>query len=145
MTLGDLYGLLPFAQLSDNVTGCMLLVVIGMSLIKISPVNLDPWAMLGAWIQKVIGVKALSDRMEKKDAMDARTRILRFDDECINLMRHSREMFEAVLIDCDDYLKYCESHPGFKNSIADEAIGHVKTVYRRCKEENDFLVVRKDS
>ncbi len=144
MALRDLYALMPFAQLSDNLTGCAILVMIGMSLIKISPINMDPWATFGKWIQKAIGVKALSDRMEKKDAIDARTRILRFDDECINLMRHSREMFEAVLIDCDEYLHYCDAHPGFKNSIADEAIEHVKTVYRRCKEDNDFLVVRKD-
>lgn len=144
MTLRDIYALMPFAQLSDNLTGCAILVMIGMSLIKVSPINMDPWAAAGKWIQKVIGVKSLSDRMEKKDAIDARTRILRFDDECINLMRHSREMFEAVLIDCDEYLHYCDAHPGFKNSIADEAIEHVKTVYRRCKEENDFLVVRKD-
>jgi hypothetical protein len=114
-----------------------------MSLVQISKIEVNPWSWVGRVIQKIIGVKDLADRMDRRDAIDARARIIRFDDECINQMRHSKAMFDAILIDCDDYESYCASHPGFRNSIAADAIDHIKDIYHDCKATNDFLFVRK--
>ena len=114
-----------------------------MSLVQISKIEINPWSWVGRCIQRAIGVRDLAERMDRRDAVDARSRIIRFDDECLNQMRHSKAMFDAVLIDCDTYNEYCESHPGFRNSIAADAIEHIKEIYHDCKATNDFLVVRK--
>jgi hypothetical protein len=128
---------------TNTQTGILMLIGGVMSLVQISKIEVNPWSWVGRVIQKLIGVKDLADRMDRRDAIDARARIIRFDDECINQMRHSKAMFDAILIDCDDYESYCVSHPGFRNSIAADAIDHIKDIYHDCKATNDFLFVRK--
>ena len=81
----------------------------------------------------------LDSRENKKDAMDARTRILRFDDELRNKMQHSLEYFQEILRDIDYYEKYCSKHPDFKNTYAVDAVEHIKKVFRQCKDENSFI------
>jgi hypothetical protein len=124
-------------------TGFLLLIGGVMSVVEVSKIRLNPWSYIGRLIQRLIGVKELSERMDRRDAVDARSRIIRFDDECMNQMRHSKAMFDAVLIDCDFYNEYCKTHPGFRNSIAADAIDHIKEIYHDCKATNDFLFVRK--
>ena len=124
-------------------TGIAIIVGAVMSVIQVSKININPWTWVGRMIQKAIGVKDLADRMDKRDAIDARSRIIRFDDECINQIRHSKAMFDAVLIDCDSYEEYTTAHPEFRNSIAEDSIRNIKEIYHKLKAENDFLVVRK--
>lgn len=133
-----------FGFFTGTQTGILMLIGGVMSLVQISKIEINPWSWVGRCIQRAIGVRDLAERMDRRDALDARSRIIRFDDECINQMRHSKAMFDAVLIDCDFYNEYCEAHPGFRNSIAADAIDHIKEIYHDCKVTNDFLLVRKD-
>ena len=75
----------------------------------------------------------------KNQASTARTRILRFSDEILHKMRHSKEMFDQINEDIDAYRKYCDKHPEYKNNKAVMAIGNIEKVYEICLEQHDFL------
>ena len=68
-----------------------------------------------------------------------RYRILRFNDEIIQEVRHTKEHFDQILEDIDNYEKFCKENPDFPNNKAVLAIKNIKDVYDRCIEENDFL------
>lgn len=80
-----------------------------------------------------------SAEREKDKAIEARTRIIRFDDELYNGMKHSREYFKQILSDIDSYEKYCAENPSFKNSEAVEAIANVRKTYEECRENHKFI------
>ena len=83
-------------------------------------------------------IDSLSDKVDQNSATLARTHILRFDDELINSVHHSKEYFEQTLMDIDTYEAFCASHPGYKNSYAEAAIRHIKKVFDKLKEEHAF-------
>lgn len=68
-----------------------------------------------------------------------RTRILRFNDELIRGIHHTKEHFGDVLDDITEYGVYCGEHKEFKNEKAVEAIANIKRVYRNCEKDNSFL------
>jgi hypothetical protein len=83
-------------------------------------------------------ISILSDKVDKNAAVLARTHILRFDDELINGVHHSREYFRQQLQDIDTYIAYCDTHPGFKNSYADAAIHHIRHTYEELLNTREF-------
>ena len=76
---------------------------------------------------------------DEKEARNARRRILRFNDELLRDIDHSKEYFDDILSDVDYYERFCEMHPGFLNSKANMAIENVRRCYRNCIEKNNFL------
>lgn len=74
-------------------------------------------------------IEILSDKVDRNQAILARTHILRFDDELLNDIKHSKEYFSQQLQDIDTYESYCRLHPEFKNSYATAAIAHVRKTY----------------
>ena len=68
-----------------------------------------------------------------------RTRILRFNDELIRGIRHTKEHFDDVLDDITEYTRYCEANKDYKNEKAVQAIANVRRTYQKCEEDNDFL------
>ena len=91
---------------------------------------------IGRLSDEVAQVKEDADRRE---AVLSRTHILRFDDELINGIKHSKEYFCQQLHDIDVYEQYCESHRDFQNSYAVMAIAHIRSTYKECLEENKFI------
>ena len=89
-------------------------------------------------IEKKSGIKDLNDRFDLKDAKDARRRILRFNDELLNNIRHSQEYFNDILDDIDTYEKYCKAHDEFKNNRTVMATENIRRVYQNCLIEHDF-------
>ena len=135
-----------------------------LSLIEIAPIKVNPWSMLIRWIAKLLGISDLKteivqvrDRMDElekkidnmqisndeknqlKEALAARRRILRFNDELLQKVRHSKEMFDDILSDISDYDRYVRTHPDFVNQKAVFAEQNVGKAYKKCMEENDFL------
>ena len=80
-------------------------------------------------------VVALDDKIDKNQAILARTHILRFSDELRNGVEHSAEYFRQQLDDCDTYEKYCEAHPEFKNSYTMIANKNIKETFERLTRE----------
>ena len=97
-----------------------------------------------------IEIIAAIDKLDKKidmvdqkslerDAQNARTRILKFDDELREKRLHSMEYFMEILRDIDFYEDYCGKHPEFKNTYAVDAVANIKKTFRKCKDENNFI------
>ena len=84
-------------------------------------------------------VQEVSDRVDTTSATNARTRILRFDDELINNVHHSKEYFQQTLEEIDTYEKYCDRHPDYKNNACTLAIEHIRHTYAKLLEERAFI------
>lgn len=83
-------------------------------------------------------IEALSDKVDRNQAILARTHILRFDDELINGIDHSKEYFSQQLQDIDTYEAYCKLHPNFKNNYAVIASEHIKKVYAELLDKGEW-------
>lgn len=77
----------------------------------------------------------------KRDyATTCRYRIIRFNDEILQKDRlHTKEHFDQILDDIDEYEDYCRQDPDYKNSKAVMAINHIRQVYQKCTDEGTFL------
>lgn len=83
-------------------------------------------------------IKALSDRVERiensldeRDAVLARTHILRFQDELYNDVKHSKEYFEQTLDDIQTYDRFCADNPKFANGRTKAAAKYIQDEYDR--------------
>ena len=130
--------------------GGVLLILL--TLIQIAPVKINPWSWLAKNIGKAINgevvekvdnlstdIRNLRDECEEREATACRTRILRFGDEILHDVRHSKEHFDQILIDITAYENYCASHPDFRNNVAVATIKRINQVYAQCISDNDFL------
>lgn len=122
------------------------------TLIQITPIKINPWSALARWIGRAINgeviekveklekdVGTINDKVDESGAKTARARILRFGDEIIHGVRHSKEHFDDVLDDISDYEKYCSSHPDFKNGKTGLTSNLIKETYQNCLKNHDFI------
>lgn len=84
-------------------------------------------------------VDTLGDTGDQRNAVSMRVRILRFRDEMLSGQEHTHDSFQQALSDIDEYEKYCETHPEFRNNQTQVTIEHIKSNYRERLEKHDFL------
>lgn len=126
--------------------------VVILTLLQIAPIKINPWT----WLAQVFGraingevlrkleytQKRLDEHICIDDAREAdrhRERILKFNNEIKQGLRHTEEEFIDVLAAIDFYEAYCQSHDEYKNSRAVHAIANIERVYNDCLKENNFL------
>ena len=83
-------------------------------------------------------INKLGERINENQAVLARTHILRFDDELLNDVNHSKEYFSQTLQDVDVYEAFCVDHPNFKNSYATAAINHIRSTYDELLKKHNL-------
>ena len=129
-----------------------------LTIIQVSPIKIDPWS----WVFKGLGrafnadvLQELKDlkkeQKETRDKLDAhikkddenraderRTNILRFNNELIRGLPHTKEEFVDILADIDVYERYCEKHPEYENNRAVHAIANIGRVYDERLRKHDF-------
>lgn len=123
-----------------------------LAIIQISPIKLNPWTAIARWIGRAINgdvlhevselrqdVKKNKDDDDEQWASLSRTHILRFNDELLHGVSHSKEHFDQILIDISKYENYCKTHPYYLNNVANASIEHIKSTYKKCMDENKFL------
>ena len=136
----------------EILTGGSGIIVIVMTLIQVSKIEINPWSWLAKTIGKAINgeviekvdklgndLQALRDESEEREAKTCRTRILRFGEEIMRGVKHTKEHFDQILTDIKFYEDYCDAHPKFRNNIAVATIKRIKSVYQKCLKENSFL------
>lgn len=114
------------------------LVMLLLSAIEISPVKINPWSWIGGIIGKLLGIKAVSDKvdaLEENQFAQIRVRILRFEDDFQTGKQISKDSWNQVMDDIDRYEKYTSSHPKFKNNITVATINHIKKEYNELLEK----------
>ena len=77
---------------------------------------------------------------KQNQAKQARSRILRFADECRRGEKHSEEFFDNMMEeDIPLYETYCNNHTDFKNNKAVASIKIIEDAYTTCVKENKFI------
>lgn len=123
-----------------------------MTLIQIAPIKMNPWSAIAKAIGKAINAdvlkeldtvkKDLADHAkanEVRNADEHRTRILRFNNELLRDISHTKEEFIDVLADIDFYERYCRDHKDYKNNRAVHAIANISRSYDERLRRHDFL------
>ena len=136
-----------------EIAGNATLLLVGLSaFVEITPIKINPISDLlkliggklnGEVISRVKKLETDIQRIENTEAeryaKSARTRVLRFGDELIHDVRHSKEHFDDILQDITDYEKYCEEHPKFENDRMQLTAKHIKETYAKCMIDHNFL------
>ena len=125
---------------------------IGATIIQISPIKLNPWTYLARAVGRAINrevidevnalkgeVKAIRAEAGEQNAKESRVRILRFGDEILHDVRHSKEHFDQILLDITEYETYCREHPDFKNEMTVLTTARIKATYDNCLINHSFL------
>lgn len=93
--------------------------------------------------KRIDKIQATLDAHIKEDEEDnvrnRRTRILRFYDEMCTGRLHSESHFEDIIDDIDEYEKYCEAHPNYKNNRGRVAMKYIVNTYDKLKVKGGFL------
>ncbi len=139
-----------------NSSGALLLLL---TLVEITPLKINPWSTFAKHIGKAFNHSVLVrlDELEKqikstenkldghidKDAKDkaeeARALVLRFNNELLRNIPHTREEYFDVLQSIDTYEDYCDTHKDYENNRAVFAIANIKRSYDARLIKHDFL------
>lgn len=159
---------MPITQIFTPTNGGVVFVgIVGvLSLIQVSKIQINPWTWLARKFGNAINhdiseqIKEVNQRIDdvessidevkriqtddesKADeyrAITSRVRILKFNEELLRDVKHSKEMFDQVLEDVTKYTHYCNEHPNFENDKAVLAINNVRKCYEKCLEQRDFI------
>lgn len=159
---------MPISQIITPTNGGIAIVgIVGlMSLLEVSKIEINPWTYLARKFGNAINhdiseqIKEVNQRIDKVEssidevkriqtddeskadeyrAITSRVRILKFNEELLRDVKHSKEMFDQVLEDVTKYTHYCAEHPNFENDKAVLAINNVRKCYEKCLEQHDFI------
>ena len=129
------------------------------TLVQIAPIRINPWSALAKGIgrafnadvlksleevkeQQQAAQQRLADHIKVDDRRDAdrhRERILRFNNELLRDIPHTREDFIEILAVIDDYEHFCKANEDYKNNRAVHAITNIGRVYDERLQTHDFL------
>ncbi len=127
------------------------IIIILMTLIQIAPIKINPWDKILTWLGNhmnadiVKRVDVIEAKLDEhiKDSSDERIRkvradILDFGNACMNGRPHTKEEFEFVISECDQYEKHIEK-TGCKNGVATATIAEIRRLYEIGIRDNSFL------
>lgn len=77
-------------------------------------------------------------QMQFKDMKASRVRILKFNNEILQGINHTKEFYDEILDEIDEYELSCQKYDEFINNKAKYAIKNVKDSYRQKMAENTF-------
>ncbi|MBS6621791.1 MAG: hypothetical protein KH315_06450 [Faecalibacterium prausnitzii] len=139
-------------SIQELLTGGGGLVILALTVIQVAPVKINPWSAIAKAIGRAINAEVLAELERTRIKLDNhiktdderaadmhRARILRFNQELIRQIPHTREEFIEVLTEIDRYQRFCREHPDYPNSRAVHAIANIGRVYDERLQKHDFL------
>ena len=139
-------------SIQELLTGGGGLVVLALTVIQVAPVRVNHWSAIAKAIGRAINAEVLAELERTRIKLDNhiktdderaadmhRARILRFNQELIRQIPHTREEFIEVLTEIDRYQRFCREHPDYPNSRAVHAIANIGRVYDERLQKHDFL------
>lgn len=149
MTLFDIFQLA-----SDHSSITLILTLIAMCLIEVSKVKINPISWLCNLLFKNIieeiketrketqSLREEFDRFKKEQAFNeataSRRRILRFNDEAVFGVKHTREHFDEIINDIDNYESFCKENQDYQNNKGKLAMKNIKDIYQDRIRDNTF-------
>ena len=150
MTLNEI-----FAIVKDNLGIGSLVLGVLMSVVQVSKIPVNPWTWIGNVLNKDLHhkIKEQGDKIDKLSekisdvenevsedkAMSARYRIIRFEDEVRHGTLHTKEHYDQIILDIDNYEEFCKKNPWFRNNQAHWAIATIRKKYEEHNVDNSFL------
>ena len=117
-----------------------------LTLIQIAPIKVNPWSWLAKAIGNAMGISAIEkkldahiDKDDRRDADRHRMEILRFNNELLRSIDHTKEEFIEALAEIDAYERFCDDHPDYPNNRAVLAIENIRENYKERLKKHDFL------
>ena len=130
-----------------------------LSLVEIAPIKVNPWSAAVRWLGSMFNrdvlarlddisrmqrdtQRRLDDHIKVDDERDAdmhRAKILRFNNELLRNIPHTREEFIEILAEIDGYEAFCRAHPDYQNNRAVHAVANINRVYDERLQKHDFL------
>ena len=134
--------------------------------IEVAPIKINPWSRFAENISKAFNkptlnkiasveqqLKKTNEKLaetnakldghmandELQKAEDARAAALRFNNELLRNIPHTREEFFEVLQKIDIYEDFCDRHKDYENNRAVHAIANINRVYDERLAKHDFL------
>ena len=150
MSLLDLIKFFDLPEVTSVTTFIIILAVILTTLVQISPLKLNPWDFCLGWI----GDRLNSHIIKKVDALDTkltehiaesrdssvkqkRARILKFVEDGMGGKRYTKETFEFMIKECDDYETYIKKND-IKNGVIEASIAEIRRRYLNHIQNVDF-------
>lgn len=132
--------------------GLKIVLVLIAGMIKIPKLELNLWSFLARGLGRALN-KEIMDKVDKlsKDfethlkleeedkAVAARRRILRCESDLRRGNDYTKEGFDELLRDIDQYNTFCNEHPDYENAKAVIAIDYILEEYADCVKHNRFL------
>ena len=132
--------------------------IVLLTLIQIAPIKINPWSWIAQRLGRAFNADVLNelDELKKEQegtrskledhiktdeenrADERRANILRFNNELVRDIPHTREEFLEILTDIDVYERFCREHPNYKNNRAVHAIANIGRVYDERLKKHDF-------
>lgn len=130
-----------------------------LSMLEIAPIKVNPWSAIARALGSVINrdviarlddisrvqrdtQRRLDDHIRVDDERTAdmhRAKILRFNNELLRDIPHTREEFIEILAEIDGYEAFCRDHPDYQNNRAIHAIANIGRAYDERLQKHDFL------
>lgn len=150
MSLQDLFEMINISEMTGATGLIVALIVILMTIIQIAPIKINPWDFLLGWI----GDRLNSHIIKKVDNLDAkltehveesrdgtikrkRARILQFVEDGMSGKRYTKEAFDFMIMECDEYEAYVEKC-GRKNGVIEASIKEIRRRYSDHIHNADF-------
>lgn len=148
MTINEAISLLT---IKDGFSIGIIILIVILSCLQVSKIKINPWDSILSWFGSKINAKTekrldeleakLDEHVKESNAKslrDTRTQILDFCNSCMNKRLHTREEFDYIIKQCDDYEEYIERNK-VKNGVISSAIKEIRRIYEKCIHTNGFL------
>ena len=143
--------IIDMINIKTGVSAGICFIFILMTLIQIAPIKLNPWDKILTWLGNhmnadiVKRVDVIEAKLDEhiRESSDERIRkvradILDFGNACMNGRPHTKEEFEFVISECDQYEKHIEKTGG-KNGVATATITEIRRLYEKGIQDNSFM------
>ena len=130
MTINEIWEFLRGLDLGWTGAGILLL----LSLIQISPVKLDPWDRIFAWIGGKLNGNLQKQVREIWINMH-RQAILQFARECRAGQEHSEEEWSHVLNVADEYEQYCQKNNVINGVVKQDTL-YIRQLYQELSRDH---------
>ena len=138
MTIFDMYKQMTGGELAGWALTVLILLL---SLIQVSPLKLNPWDSIFAWIgKKMTGqirdeLGDLRKHVKELWVNSHRHSILAFARECRSGIDHSAEEWTYVLNLCEEYEEYCNKNR-VMNGVVRQNTKYIRDLYQELSHEH---------
>lgn len=150
MSLHDIIKFFNIPEVTGATSVIIIIIVLLTTLIQISPLKLNPWDFCLGWV----GDRLNSHIIKKVDALDTkltehiaesrdssvkqkRERILKFVEDGMGGKTYTKETFEFMIKECDDYETYIKKND-IKNGVIEASITEIRRRYLDHVHNADF-------